>query len=133
MLGSGSLVQSMCDFLQFSFKSVLFSTNFFKLGTILFNIQPFFVFRERFLGLREFSHRKSALSAFWQEGFLFPGLALCNLHFFLQKNLITATTTVTLPVFAVLIAILSAHVLLPGRGCIDNFNWTGFSRQIDTF
>jgi hypothetical protein len=52
-----------------------------------------------------------ALSAFWQEGFSFPILALRNLHLFLIKMLITATTAVTLPVFAVLLATSSAFVV----------------------
>jgi hypothetical protein len=68
-----------------------------------------------------------ALSAFWQEGFSFPQLALCNLHLFSLKMLITVTTAVTLPVFAVLIAISSALVVslgtvlatLIGRGSVD--------------
>jgi hypothetical protein len=49
-----------------------------------------------------------ALSAFWREGISFPKLALRNLHLFFLKMLITATTAVTLPVFAVLLAISSA-------------------------
>jgi hypothetical protein len=54
-----------------------------------------------FLGPREFSSGKSALYTFWQEGFSFLQLALRNLHLFSLKMVITATTTVTLPVFAV--------------------------------
>jgi hypothetical protein len=54
---------------------------------------------------------KYALSAFWQEGFSFPRLVLRNLHLFILKMLITATTAVTLPVFAVSIAISSAFVV----------------------
>jgi hypothetical protein len=46
-----------------------------------------------------------ALSVFWQEGFSFLELALCKLHLFLLKMLIAVITAVTLPVFAVLIAI----------------------------
>jgi hypothetical protein len=52
-----------------------------------------------------------ALFAFWQEGFFFPRLALHNLHLFLLKMLITLTTAVTFPVFAVLLAISSALVV----------------------
>ncbi len=36
--------------------------------------------------MQEFSLGKLALSAFWQEWFLFPELALRKLHFFLTKN-----------------------------------------------
>jgi hypothetical protein len=50
--------------------------------------------------------------AFWQEGFLFPGLALHELHLLLQKMLIAAATAVTLLVFAVLIAILIRPVAI---------------------
>jgi hypothetical protein len=68
-----------------------------------------------------------ALSVFWQEGFSFLDLVLRKLHFFLLNMLITATTAVTLPVFAVLIAISSALMLLIGavsknligRGSVD--------------
>ncbi len=42
------------------------------------------------------------------------GLVLCDLHFFLQKMLITATTTVTLPSFSVSMAISSALMFLLG-------------------
>jgi hypothetical protein len=54
------------------------------------------------------------LSGFWEEGFLFPGLALRDLHFFLQNMLITATTAVTLAFFAVSIAISLDLMLLLG-------------------
>jgi hypothetical protein len=93
---------------------VLFSSIFFDFGTILFVIQPFLLFWERFLDLRDFFSGKLALSAFWQEGFLFPGLALCNLYFFLQKMIITTTTAATLLVFAVSIAIPLGLMLLVG-------------------
>ncbi len=62
----------------------------------------------------EFSSGKLALSAFWQESFLVPGLALRDLHFFSQKMLITVISTVTFPVFAVSIVISSALMLLLG-------------------
>jgi hypothetical protein len=81
------------------------------MGANFFGNQPFHFFGERFLNPREFSSRKSALSAFWQEGFLSPDLAFRKLHLFLQKILITATTAVTLLVFAVLSAISSALTL----------------------
>ncbi len=53
--------------------------------------------------------------------------ALRDLHLFLLKMLITATTTVTIPVFAVSIAISSALIVslgavsakLIGRGSVD--------------
>ncbi len=51
-----------------------------------------------------------ALSALWQEGLSFPRIALRNLHFFFLKMLITATTVVTFPVFAVSFAISSAFI-----------------------
>jgi hypothetical protein len=102
------------DLLLSSFKLVLFSSNFFNLGVNFFKIRPFLIFQEWFLGSQEFSPRKLALSAFWREGFSFPGLVLCKLHFFLQKMLTTMTTAVTLPVFAVSIAISSALVVLLG-------------------
>ncbi len=54
-------------------------------------------------------------------------LALCNLHLFSLKMLITVTTKVTLPVFAVLIASSLALVVsvgavlatLIGQGLVD--------------
>ncbi len=58
-----------------------------------------------------FSSGKLALSDFWQEGLLFPRLVHSNLHLFLLNMLITATTAVTFPVFAVLLAISSAFVV----------------------
>ncbi len=54
MLGSGFLVQSEHVFLLFSFKLVLFSSNFFDLDANFFGNWPFLIFRERFLGPREF-------------------------------------------------------------------------------
>jgi hypothetical protein len=106
-------------FLIFSFELVLFSSNFFDLGTNFFGNQPFLVFCKRFLSLGELSSRisssgKLALSGFWQESFSFLGSALRELHFFLQKMLITVTTAVTLLVFAVSNVISSALVLLLG-------------------
>jgi hypothetical protein len=44
MLGSGILAQSERDFLLFSFKLVLFSSNFFDLDANFFGIQPFLDF-----------------------------------------------------------------------------------------
>ncbi len=80
-----------------------------------------------FLGPPEFSSIKLALSVFWQEAFSFLVIAFRDLHLFLLKMLITATTAVTLPVFAVLIAISSALVVSLvavavtsiGRGSVD--------------
>ncbi len=48
---------------------------------------------------------------FWQESFLSPELGFQELHFILQKMLITVTTTVTLLVYAVSIAISLAFML----------------------
>jgi hypothetical protein len=64
-----------------------------------------------------------ALSAFWQEGFSFPQLVLCNLHFLVVKMLITMTTAVPLPVFAVLIAISSALVVSLGAVLPTLIGW----------
>ncbi len=114
MFGSGILVQSERVFLLFSIKLVHFSSNFFHLDANFFGIWPFLDFWEGLLDPWVFSSGKSALSAFWREGFSFPRLALHNLHLFLLKMLITATTAVTLPVFAVLIAISSAFVVSLG-------------------
>ncbi len=110
-LGSGILAQSERVFLLFSIKLVQFSSNFFDLGTNLFGIRPFLNFWERLLDPRVFSSGKSALSAFWREGFPFPRLVLRNLHLFFLKMLITVTTAVTFPVFVVLLAISSAFVV----------------------
>jgi hypothetical protein len=117
-------VQAEHVFLLFSFKLVQFSSNFFDLDANFFGIGPFINFWERLLDLRVFSSGKYALSIFCWEGFSFPRLALRNLDLFLLKMLITATTAVTLLVFAVLIAILSAFVVsvlatLIGQGLWD--------------
>jgi hypothetical protein len=121
------LVQSECVDLLFSFKLVLFSSNFFDLDANFFGEWPFLFFEESFLGPRDFSSGKSALSVFWQEGFSFLDLALCELHLFLLKMLITVTTTVILLVFMGLILISLALVVslgavvvtLIGRGSVD--------------
>jgi hypothetical protein len=110
-LGSGILGQSERVFLLFSFKLVLFSSIFFDLDANFIGIWPFLDFWGKLLDPRVFSSGMLALSAFWQEGLSFPRLALRNLHLFLLKMLITATTAVTLPEFAVLIAIWSAFVV----------------------
>ncbi len=126
-LGSGVLLQSDRVFLLFSYKLVQFSFNFFDLDAYFFGIWPFLKFWEGLLDPQVFYSGKLALSAFWQEGFSFPRLALHNLHLILLKMLITVTTAVTLPVFAVLIMIWSAFVVslgavletLIGRGLWD--------------
>jgi hypothetical protein len=110
-LGSGFLYQYEHVFLLFSSKLVQFSSNFFDLDTNFFGNQIFLVFEERFLGPREFSSGKSALSIFWQEGFSLPESVFRKSHLFLLKMLITATITVTFPVFAVSIAISSVLVV----------------------
>ncbi len=105
------LARSEHVFLIFSFKLVQYSSNFFDLDADFFGIRPFLNFREGLLDPRVFPSGKLALSTFWQEGFSFPRLALCNLHLFILKMLITATTSVTLPVFAVSIVISSFVVV----------------------
>jgi hypothetical protein len=120
-------VQSERVFLLFSSKLLLFSCNFFNLDAKFFGNRPFLIFGERLLGPRECSSRKSALSAYWQEGLSFPDLALHKSHFFLLKSLIIATTAFTLPFFAVSIAISLALIIslgavaatLIGRGLVD--------------
>jgi hypothetical protein len=111
MLGSGFLAQSERVFLLFSIKLVQFSSNFFNLGANFFGIWPFLIFLERILNPQVFSFGILAFSAYWQEGLSFLRLALRNLHLFLLKMLITTLTAVTLPVFAVLLAISSAFVV----------------------
>ncbi len=68
MLGSGVLAQPERVFLLFCSKLAQFSSNFSNLDAIFLSIRPFLNFRERFICPREFSSRKLALSAFWQEG-----------------------------------------------------------------
>ncbi len=126
-LGLGILARSEHVFLLFSIKLVQFTSNFFNLGANFFGIWPFLDFWEGLLDPWVFFSGKLALSAFWQEGLSFPRLALRNLHLYFLKMLITATTTVTFPVFAVLLAISSAFVVslravsttLIGRGLWD--------------
>ncbi len=102
---------------------MIFSSNFFNLDANFFGNRPFLVIRETFPGVRGFSSGKSALSVFLRESFSFLELALYKFHFFLQKMLITATTAVTLPVFAVLIAISSALMLLIGAVLATLIGW----------
>ena len=111
MLGSGVLAQSERVFLLFSIKLVQLSSNFFDLDANFFSIRPFLDFWEGLLDLRVFSSGKLALSAFWHEGLSFTRLALRNSHLLFLKMLITATTTVTLLVFAVLLTISSAFIV----------------------
>ncbi len=122
-LGSGVLEQSEHVFLLFSFKLVLYSSTFFNLDANFFGIRLFLVFEARFLDPQEFSSRKLALSAFWQEGVTFLRLALCDLHLFLLKMLITTTTAVTLLVFAVLIVISSALIVSLGAVLATLIRW----------
>jgi hypothetical protein len=63
-LGSSFLAQSEHVFLLFSFKLVLFSSDFFDLDTNFFGNHPFLFSRERLLGPWKISSGKSALSAF---------------------------------------------------------------------
>jgi hypothetical protein len=109
--------------LLFSFKLVLFSSNFFDLDAYLFSNRSLLIFGERFLALWEFSSWKSALSASWQESFLSSDLAFREFHLYLQKMLITATTAVTLPVFAVSIAISSALAISLGAVAATLIGW----------
>ncbi len=66
-LGSGILAQSEHALLLVSSKLVQFSSKFFNLDANFFSIRPFLNFWERFLGPREFSSRKSALSTFGEK------------------------------------------------------------------
>jgi hypothetical protein len=129
-LGSGVLVQSVHVYLLFSFELVRLSSNFFDLGANFFDIRPLLVFGERLLNLRVISSGKSALFAFWREGFSFPQLALCNLHLFSLKMLITVTTAVTLPVFAVSIAVSSALVVSLGAVLATLIGWGSVDEYI---
>ncbi len=54
-LGLGILAWSECVFSLFSSKLVLFSSNFFNLGTNFFGIWPFLVFWETHLGPQQYS------------------------------------------------------------------------------
>ncbi len=101
-LGSGFCARSDHVFLLFSFELVQFSSYFFDLDANFYGNRRFLVFREKFLSPREFSSETLALSVFWWEGIPSLDLAFHKLHLFLQEMLITATTSVTLPVFAVL-------------------------------
>jgi hypothetical protein len=130
-LGSGILVQSEHVFLLFSFKLVLFSSNFFDLDANFFGNHPFLVFGERFLSPQEFSSKKLALSAFWQEGFSSLDLVFCKLHLYLlqthHRNHRSHLTR---------FCNFDHNFISPcgiTRGYSGDFNWTGgLSRQIDT-
>jgi hypothetical protein len=89
-----------------------------SLATILFSF-----FGESFLSPQEFSSGKLACSAFWQESLSSLDLAFHKLHLFLQKMLITMTTAVTLPVFAVSIAISLALMLSIGAVAATLIRW----------
>ncbi len=122
--GSGTTARSERVFLLFSIKLVQFSSNFFDLNANFFGIRPFLDFWERSRDSRVFSCKKLALSAFCREGLSFLRLVLRNLHFFLLKMLITATTAVTFPVSAVSSAISSAFVVTL-RAVLTTLIWRG--------
>ncbi len=111
VLRSGILARFERVFLLFSIKLVQFSSHFFDLEANFFGIRPLLDFCEGLLDPWVFSSGKSALFAFWRKGLSFLRLTLSNLHLFFLKMLITATTTVTFPVFAVPLAISSAFVV----------------------
>jgi hypothetical protein len=111
------------SFLLFSSKLMQFSSSFFNLDANFFGIRLFLNFEERFLGPRGFSSMKLTLSAFWQEGFSFLESALHDLNLFSQKMLITLISVVTLPVFAVSIAISLALVVSLGAVSATLFRW----------
>jgi hypothetical protein len=99
-LGSGILAQSEHVFLLFSSKLVQFSSNFFDLGANFFGIRPFLVFWERLLDPRVFPPENCHFLPLGKKASHFRDSAP-QLVFFSLKMLITATTGVTLPVFAV--------------------------------
>ncbi len=126
---SGSMAQSEHVFLLFSFKLVLFSSNFFNLGANFFGIWPFLNFWERFRDPWVFSWKKLALSAFWQEGLSFPRLALRNLHLFLKNAhycYYRSHLSGFCGLFCNFISLCSY-----AKGCINKFDWTGLVWQID--
>jgi hypothetical protein len=122
------LAHSEHVFLLFSIKLVQFSSNLFNLGANFFGIRPFLDFWERLLDPRVFFSRKLALSAFGREGLSFPRLALCNLHLYFLKMLITATTVVTFPVFAVSLAVSSAFVVSLRAVSMTLIGWGSWDR-----
>jgi hypothetical protein len=126
-LGSGVLAQSEHVFVLFSFILVQFSFNFFDFDTNFFGIQPFFNSRERLLNPRVFSSKKSALPAFWQEGFSFPRLVLCNLHPLFPKNAHYRDYHSCLTSFCSFDQDFISFCSLT-KGCIGNFDWTGLLR-----
>jgi hypothetical protein len=104
-LGSGILAQSECVLLLFSSKLVQFSSNFFDLDANFFGIWPFLDFLRR---------ASQSAGSFLQKIGSFRLLARRRLISLISapqfasvstKMLITMTTPVTLPVFAVSIAI----------------------------
>ncbi len=129
-LGSGILAQSEHVFLLFSSKLVQFSSNFFGLDANFFGIWPFLDFWEGLLNLRVFSSGKVAISAFWQKAFPFPWLALCNLHLFSLKMLITVTTAVPYWFLQFDCNLISLRSFT--KGCIVDFNWMGHMKWIDS-
>jgi hypothetical protein len=129
MLRSDFLAQSGHGFLLFGLKLLQFSSYFFDLDANFCANQPFLVFRERLLGPWEFSSRILALSDFWQDSFLFPELARIALLF--TKNAHHRDNCIHLTGFCGFNHdSIGPHVIT--SGCIDNFDWTGLSRQIDS-
>jgi hypothetical protein len=86
MLGSGFFAQPECVFLLFSFNLVLFSSNSFDLETNFFGSQPFLVFREWFLGLREFIFLKIGTFRFLERKLLVPRISALQIAYFFTIN-----------------------------------------------
>jgi hypothetical protein len=126
MLGLSFLVQSYRVFLLFSFKVVLFSSNFFNLGAYFFGKRPFLFFRERFLNKRELSSRKLVLFTL-----LVPGISALQIASFFTINAHHRDHHSHLSA----VNCFDRKFITPyvfTKGCIEDFDQTWLIRQIDS-
>jgi hypothetical protein len=123
MLRSSFLAQSRCGFLHFSFKLFLLSSNIFD-WALISSISGLFSFSEKdFLVCRNFLAESQHFLPFGKKASCFQDSRSTTCISFQQRMLITATNAVTLPVFAVLIAISSALMLLLGAVSTTLIGW----------
>jgi hypothetical protein len=93
---------------------VLFSSNFFDLGAIFLELGLFLFSKKGFFIHRNFPPENLDFLPFGKKASCSWGWRSATCTSFYKKMLITATTSVTLPVFAVSIAISSDLMLLRG-------------------
>jgi hypothetical protein len=90
---------------------------------LISSVTGLFLFSRKFSWFAEIFLREIATFCLLARKLLIPGLSILQIASFSQKMLITATTVVTLPVFAVLVAISSAFMLSLGAIAATLIGW----------